>query len=119
MKKLFKSILRLKYILILLMFIISIHLLLLSNLNFFPYPELFIYSYLTKQGLLPYSQIFDQHFPGIMFFPVNLATLGIDTVNEMRILHLTLVVFTHMLLFVVGRKLFKSSFYALISNLLF
>ena len=101
------------------MFIISIHLLLLSNLNFFPYPELFIYSYLTKQGLLPYSQIFDQHFPGIMFFPVNLATLGIDTVNEMRILHLTLVVLTHILLFLVSKKLFKSNIYSLLTNFLY
>ena len=108
-----------KYWLIMLLVIIGFHLLILSRSVFFPYPELFIYSYLTKQGLIPYKQIFDQHFPGIMFFPVNLATLGIDTPQEAQMLHLGIVVLTQVILFVIGRKLFKSNLYALISNLLF
>src|SRR3990167_11274587 len=96
---------------IILFLIIITHIFLLSKLVFFPYPELFVYSYLTKQGLIPYKQIFDQHFPGIMFFPVNLATLGIDTPQEAQILHLGIVILTQVILFVIGRKLFKSNLY--------
>lgn len=99
--------------------IVSVHLFLLSKLNFFPYPELFVYSYLTEKGLVPYKQIFDQHFPGVMFFPVNLASLGIDTPEEMRILHLSLIAITHVLLFVTSRKLFKSRMTTLFSNFLY
>ena len=104
---------------IILFLIIITHVFLLSKLVFFPYPELFIYSYLTKIGLVPYRQIFDQHFPGIMFFPINLATLGIDTPQEARILHLGIVIITHILLFGIGKRLFKSNLYALISSLLY
>src|SRR3989344_314262 len=99
--------------------IIGSHLYLLSRLIFFPYPELFIYSYLTKQGLLPYKQILDQHFPGVMFFPINLATLGIDTPQEARLLHLAVVAITQVILFIVARKLFNSDFRALIVNFLY
>jgi hypothetical protein len=99
--------------------IILLHLWLLSKITFFPYPEFFVYSYLTKAGLVPYTQIIDQHFPGLVFFPVNLATLGIDTVFEYHIIQLCVVFISHILLWLIGRKLFKSNLYALISNLLF
>src|SRR3989338_11609788 len=92
-----------KYWLIMLLVIIGFHLLILSRSVFFPYPELFIYSYLTKQGLLPYKQILDQHFPGVMFFPINLATLGIDTPQEARLLHFAVVAITQVILFIVAR----------------
>lgn len=102
-----------------LLIIICLHLFILSKLIFFPYPELFIYSYLTKIGLIPYKQIFDQHFPGVMFFPINLATLGIDTPNEARILHLGIVAITHLILFKISKKLFKSSLILYFPNLLY
>ncbi len=102
-----------------LVLIIGLHLFILSKLIFFPYPELFIYSYLTKQGLVPYKQIFDQHFPGLMFFPVNLMTLGIDTPGEARILHFGIIAVTHLILFKISKKLFKSSYIILIPNLLY
>ena len=104
---------------IILFLIIIINIFLLSKLVFFPYPELFIYSYLTKIGLVPYKQIFDQHFPGIMFFPINLTTLGIDTVFEMRLLHFAIISLTQILLFVVVKKLFNSNLLALASNILY
>ncbi|OGM25395.1 hypothetical protein A2715_05095 [Candidatus Woesebacteria bacterium RIFCSPHIGHO2_01_FULL_39_32] len=104
---------------IILFLIIITHIFLLSKLVFFPYPELFIYSYLTKIGLVPYKQIFDQHFPGIMFFPINLTTLGIDTVFEMRLLHFAIISLTQILLFVVVKKLFNSNLLALASNILY
>lgn len=99
--------------------IILIHLLLLSRLVFFPYPELFIYPYLTSEGLLPYQQILDQHFPGLMFFPINLHTLGMVSPQIARYWHFGLVALTHVMLFFVGKKIFKSEKWALLANLLF
>ena len=94
-------------IIFILSLIIFIHLYLLSRMIFFPYPELFIYPYLTQQGLIPYKQIFDQHFPGIMFFPINLASLGIDTPAEMKVLNYLLVISSHVLIFLCSKKVFK------------
>lgn len=99
--------------------IIGVHLCLLSRLIFFPYPELFVYSYLTQKGLLPYAQILDQHFPGLMFFPVNLASLGMATPQAARMWHLGTVFVTQILLFVVAKKLFKSEKWALLASLLY
>lgn len=104
---------------LIILLIILLHLLLLTKIIFFPYPELFIYPYLTEQGLIPYKHIFDQHFPGLMFFPVNLYSLGFVSPYNMRILHLGLVFVTHVLLFLVAKKLFKSKRLALIANLLY
>lgn len=104
---------------IILILIIGIHIFLLSRLIFFPYPELFIYSYLTKAGLLPYAQIFDQHFPGIMFFPINLATLGLNTVHAARYLHLFCIGFTQILIYILSKKIFKSSTKPLLVNMLY
>ncbi len=108
-----------KYWVVSLSAFIGMHLILLSKITFFPYPELFVYSYLTKSGLIPYKQIFDQHFPGLVFFSINLATAGIDTVFEYRVLQLIVVAITQVILFFIAKKLFKSNFYALTSNFLY
>jgi len=99
--------------------LIAVHLLFLSGIRFFPYPELFIYSYLTEQGLVPYEQILDQHFPGVMFFPINLASLGLANIFQTRVIHLFLVGLTQILIFFVGKRLFGSEAKALMANLLF
>lgn len=99
--------------------IIAVHVFILSRLIFFPYPEMFIYSYLTDQGLLPYTQIFDQHFPGLMFFPINFATLGMTTPEAARIWQYGIVAITQVLLFFTARRFFKSSKWALISSVLY
>jgi len=104
---------------IILFLIIGLHVLLLSKIVFFPYPELFIYPYLTKIGLVPYKQILDQHFPGLMFFPINLATLGIDTPQEMRFVQFILVALSQIFLYLVSKKLIKSSKLVLLPNLLY
>ncbi len=88
---------------------IAIHLFLLLQMSFFPYPEMFVYSYLTENGLLPYKQITDQHFPGLMFLPVNFYSLGIDTVAEMRIVHIVLTVLTDVVFIAVLKKVFKKN----------
>lgn len=99
--------------------IIIAHLVLLLNLVFFPYPEFFVYSYLTESGLLPYKQIFDQHFPGLMFFPVNLSSLGLLSVEAMRAMQLLLVLATQVTLFVTAKEVFKSERKALFANVLY
>ena len=96
-------------------FLIGVHLFLLLQLIFFPYPELFIYSYLTKAGLLPYKQITDQHFPGLMFLPVNLYSMGITTLAGMRIIHLCIVFVTDIIFLRLSENIIKKRSIVLLS----
>ncbi len=96
--------------------IVLIHIFLLSRIVFFPYPEMFVYPYLTSKGLLPYKEIMDQHFPGLFFFPVNFYTLGIRTPEAFFVLNIIIVFANHLLLFLSSRKIFKSFDLVLISN---
>lgn len=95
------------------------HVLILTKLIFFPYPELFIYPYLTNHGLLPYKQILDQHFPGLMFLPINFDNLGMNNPETARIWLIATVLITHAFLFVISRKILKSDYQALLVNLLY
>lgn len=99
--------------------IIGVHAFVLTKLIFFPYPEFFIYPYLTNSGLLPYKEIMDQHFPGLMFFPVNFANLGMGGAESSRVWAIGVVVVIHILLFLVGRRIFNSEKLALLGNLIF
>ena len=99
--------------------LISIHLFLLLQLSFFPYPELFIYSYLTDKGLLPYKQIIDQHFPGVMFLPINLYSLGIDTLQEMRMIYFALIISSDLIFTKILKKIFNKNVYMLLGFLLY
>ena len=103
---------------ILLAIIIS-HVYILSKMIFFPYPELFVYPYLTNHGLIPYKNILDQHFPGLMFFPINLDNLGMNTPEAARLWQYGVVILTHILLFIIAKKIFGSVRYALLTNLLY
>lgn len=103
-----------KSITFLFLIIISIHGFILTKLIFFPFPEFFIYPYLTNQGLLPYSQILDQHFPGLMFLPINLGNLGMNSPEVARIWSIGIVIITQILLFFISKKIFKSSKVSLI-----
>lgn len=99
--------------------IVGAHAFVLTKLIFFPYPEFFIYPYLTNNGLLPYKEIMDQHFPGLMFFPVNFANLGMLGAESARVWAIGVVVLIHILLFWIGRKIFNSERKALLGNLIF
>ncbi len=80
-----------------------LHVLLLSVLKFYPYPELVIYPYLRSLGWLPYSQILDQHFPGLLFFPVNLHSLGFIDPQSLKVLLLILVLFQSAVIYKIAR----------------
>ncbi len=103
---------------ILLILIILVNVLVLSKLNFLPYPELFIYPYLTNHGLVPYRDILDQHFPGLMFFPINLGSFGMTTPDVARIWQYGIVVFTHVILYLVAKK-FLGNKKAIFANIFF
>ncbi|MBI2599828.1 hypothetical protein HYW43_02840, partial [Candidatus Daviesbacteria bacterium] len=99
--------------------IILLHVLILAKLIYFPFPELFIYPYLTNNGLAPYGQILDQHFPGLMFLPVNLNNLGMVTPEAARAWSVALAVSTQLMLFFVSSVILKSRYKALVVNLLY
>lgn len=85
--------------------IIATHVFILSKLIFFPYPELFVYPYLTNHGLTPYKQILDQHFPGLLFLPVNFDNLGMNDAQTARLWLYGIVAITHLLLFLISKKI--------------
>lgn len=110
---------KLKRSYLLLGIILIIHGLILTKLIFFPYPELFIYPYLTNHGLKPYSQILDQHFPGLMFLPINFDNLGMNNEVSARIWLIAVVILTQLLLFWAASSLIQSSSKALLVNILY
>ncbi len=99
--------------------IILTHVLILTKTIFFPYPELFVYPYLTNIGLIPYKQIFDQHFPGLMFLPINLNTLGMVTPDNARVWLIGVVALTQILTFITVKKISGSSIKALTACLIY
>lgn len=99
--------------------IIIIHSFIFTKLIYFPYPELFVYPYLTNHGLKPYSQIIDQHFPGLMFFPINLDNLGMTNAEIARIWSIIIVVIIHLMLFKIASEILKSKKKALLVNFLY
>lgn len=102
-----------------LLVVILVHCVVLLKSSFFPYPELFIYPYLTNLGLTPYSQILDQHFPGLMFFPVNLGNLGFYSPLLFRFLQIGIVFVGHLFIYKLGERLTRNKKAALLGNLLF
>ncbi len=104
---------------ILLILIIIFHIFILYKLIFFPYPEFFVYPYLTNHGLLPYQQILDQHFPGLMFLPINFDNLGMNNEHIARIWLVMVVVLTQVLIYWSAKNILKSSYIALLVNLLY
>lgn len=95
------------------------HVLIFTKLIYFPYPEVFIYPYLTNHGLKPYSQILDQHFPGLLFLPINFNNLGLSTPEIARVWSIIIVLIIQVLLFLIASEIFKSKTKALLINLLF
>lgn len=67
--------------------------------EFWPYPELFIYPYLANLGWLPYRQIIDHHSPGLVFFPLNLASGGLTTPAAMQVALLLIVLVQAVLIY--------------------
>jgi hypothetical protein len=101
---------------LLLLLVLFLHTLVLTKVTFLPYPEIFIYPYLTNHGLVPYKDIFDQHFPGLMFLPINFNNLGMVTPEAARSWMIAITLITQILIFLIGRKIFKSNYLALVAN---
>ena len=99
--------------------ILVVHIFIFTKLIYFPYPELFVYPYLTNQGLKPYSQILDQHFPGLLFLPINFDNLGMTNPDIARVWSIFIIVVTHILIFFVSKEIFRSEKKALIVNFLY
>lgn len=95
------------------------HIIILLKGIFFPYPELVVYPYLTNIGLTPYAQILDQHFPGLMFFPINLNNLGFTTPADFRLLQVLIILATHLLMFFIAKSITKSEKTAILANILY
>ncbi|MBI2600119.1 hypothetical protein HYW43_04360 [Candidatus Daviesbacteria bacterium] len=108
-----------KSLYLLLGIVLLVHSFVLTKLIFFPYPELFIYPYLTNNNLKPYSQILDQHFPGLMFLPINLDNLGMNTAEVARIWSISIVIIIQIFLFVISSEILKSKAKALAVNVLY
>lgn len=106
-------------VIFILLSIMVFHLVVLAKTIFFPYPEFFVYPYLTNNGLIPYRDILDQHFPGLMFLPINFNNLGLLTPTDARIWQLGLVTLVHILLFIVAKRLFGSSKKALLASFMY
>lgn len=115
MFKIFKA----KVTYFILVIILIAHGYILTKLIFSPYPEFFVYPYLTNHGLKPYSQILDQHFPGLMFFPINLDNLGMNNADIARVWSIGIILITHLLIFFVSSQILKSKTKALLANFLY
>jgi hypothetical protein len=99
--------------------IICLHILVLSQLIFFPYPENFLYPYLLHHGFVPYKDLIDQHFPGFLLLPFNLLTLGITGPLEVRLFLYMLIAINHLLIFLITQKMFKNISISLLANSLY
>lgn len=99
--------------------IIALNIFELLIINFFPYPENFVYSYLTAHGFLPYKEILDQHFPGLLLLPINFYSLGMRTPNVARLWLLGVVVINHIIIFLISKKLFKSKSLIFLPNIIY
>ena len=99
--------------------IVFVHAIILTKLQFFPYPELFVYPYLTNHGLKPYSQILDQHFPGLLFLPINFDNLGMNDEVVARYWLIGVVIIIHLFLFLILRKILRDNKKALLVNFLY
>lgn len=102
-----------------LVLIITFHSFILTKLILFPYPELFVYSFLVKNGLLPYKQIFDQHFPGILMLPTNVYDFGLSSPESARLFLIGLTVASHILLFLVAKMVLKNEKRAVLANVIY
>lgn len=60
---------------------------------------------MTASGLAPYRDIFDQHFPGLLFLPVNFHTVGVRDADSFHLLLMAVAALQTLLTYLVARKL--------------
>ena len=61
--------------------------------NFSLVPEFLTFPYLVSNGLSPYSEVVDQHMPGLVLSNPNLYDLGFSDSNSYKKLYLLIVIF--------------------------
>jgi hypothetical protein len=91
----------------------SFHLLWLSVLEFFPSTEFFVYPYLKSLSWIPYSQIVDHHFPGLLLGPITFANLGFVTPESFKSLVLLVVLLQSVLIYKITKSKFTVLLYAI------
>lgn len=74
------------------------------NIPFRVDPEFYIFPYLRNHGLVPYTQIIDQHFPGGFFLPLNFANLGFTTPEAFQSLLIFIIFLISLLIFKITKK---------------
>lgn len=84
--------------------ILLLQIILLARMEFVSYPEFYVFPYLTAHHFIPYSQIIDQHFPGALFFAVNLFTLGFRHPSQLKALLALVVIFQSVYIYRLVRK---------------
>lgn len=99
--------------------IVFLHGLLLKCLIFFPYPEIFVYPYLAKNGFLPYKNILDQHFPSLLMMSFNFRDLGITTPESARIYLIGSVILSHIFIYAISQFVIPNAKIRLIPNFMF
>lgn len=93
---------------------------LLIRSSFFPYPEILTEIYFRNRGMLPYTQINDQHFPGVMLLPLNLSILGVHTATDLKVVHIFLASLNLFILYrLVRNTSLFSQFFALLSYIVY
>lgn len=102
-----------------LIIIIVLQIFSLFRSDYFVYPEIFIYPYLTKLGMIPYKEIVDQHFPGLFFLPINFLSIGMDTIQNVRMFHIFLIICDQLIIFYLVFKKSKKFTAALLSSFLY
>lgn len=79
--------------------ILAFQLALISHLTLFLTPEFSVYPYFVSQGMLPYINIIDQHFPVLFFGPLNLSWFGLYQPQNLKFVFLGLLVFNNFVFF--------------------
>lgn len=99
--------------------ILLIHLILLFNTRFTLWPEMVVYPYLLNNGFLLYRDIVNPYPPLFIWFLAFFAKIFGYTPSPYQILAWVLILASDVIIFIVVKKIFKSSHLALISTLFF
>lgn len=97
------------------LFFLILYSLYFFSVKTFPAPEFLVFPYLVNSGLMPYSQIIDQHMPGLFLLPINFAKLGFESFESFRLIILLLSIIQGLFIIKITRLLKKGNeFYSIL-----